>query len=101
MAETTSLHVRTFDILAHKPSLISLFAAVFPLIFHSIKDEIPEAGRPTITRLFQLWLVLFGTLIINFVACIFIMTAGANGGGSDLGSSIGCVTTMIAEDAEY
>ncbi|TEB36369.1 scamp-domain-containing protein [Coprinellus micaceus] len=65
------------------------FPPFFPLIFHSIKDEIPEAGRPTITRLFQLWLVLFGTLIINFVACIFIMTAGANGGGSDLGSSIG------------
>jgi hypothetical protein len=59
------------------------------LIFHSIKDEIPEASQPLITRLFQLWLVLFATLIVNMVACIFILTAGAAGGGSDLGSSIG------------
>lgn len=26
------------------------------------------------------------------IACVFILTAGANGGGSDLGSSIGYVT---------
>lgn len=62
---------------------------VFPLIFHSIQDEIPEASRPLITRLYQLWLVLAGTMIINLVACIFILIAGASGGGSDVGSSIG------------
>ncbi|CAL1704699.1 unnamed protein product [Somion occarium] len=61
----------------------------YPLIFHSIPDEIPEASRPLITRLYQLWLVLAGTLVINMVACIFILVAGAAGGGSDLGSSIG------------
>ncbi|KDR81661.1 hypothetical protein GALMADRAFT_239750 [Galerina marginata CBS 339.88] len=65
------------------------FPPFFPLIFHSIKDEIPEASRPLITRLFQLWLVLLGTLIINMVACIFILTAGSDGGGSDLGGSLG------------
>lgn len=64
---------------------------VFPLIFHSIQDEIPEASRPLITRLYQLWLVLAGTMIINLVACIFILIAGASGGGSDVGSSIGWV----------
>lgn len=63
--------------------------AVYPLIFHSIQEEIPEASRPLITRLYQLWLVLLLALIINMVANIFILTAG--GGGSGLGSSIGYV----------
>jgi len=62
---------------------------VFPLIFHSIKDEIPDASRPLITRLYQLWLVLLVTLIINMVACIFILLAGVEDGASDLGASIG------------
>jgi secretory carrier-associated membrane protein len=62
---------------------------VFPLIFHSIKDEIPEDHRQLITRLYQLWLVLFGTLVINMIACICILVAGSASGGSDLGASIG------------
>ncbi|PPQ72595.1 hypothetical protein CVT26_003698, partial [Gymnopilus dilepis] len=62
---------------------------LFPLIFHSIPDEIPEAHRPLITRLYQLWLVLLGTLIVNMVACIFILTAGSASGGGDLGASLG------------
>ncbi|GLB34902.1 putative SCAMP family protein [Lyophyllum shimeji] len=61
----------------------------FPLIFHSIKDEIPEASQQLITRLYQLWLVLVLTLIINMVACIFILLAGAEEAGRDLGASIG------------
>lgn len=64
---------------------------VFPLIFHSIADEIPEASRPLITRIFQLWLVLFGTLIINLVTCIIILISGVEGGGGDLGGSLGSV----------
>lgn len=60
-----------------------------PLIFHSIADEIPEASRPLITRLYQLWLVLVATLILNMVACIFILLAGSQDGGRDLGASIG------------
>jgi len=60
----------------------------FPLIFHSIKDEIPEAHRSTVTRLYQLWLVLLVTLIINFVACLFVLLTGAPDGGKDLGGSI-------------
>jgi len=59
----------------------------FPLIYHSIPDEIPEASRPLITRLYQLWLVLLGTLIINFVACLFILFAGSPDGGHDVGAS--------------
>ncbi|KAF8651446.1 hypothetical protein AX16_004745 [Volvariella volvacea WC 439] len=66
----------------------------FPLIYHSIPDEIPEASRPLITRLYQLWLVLFGTLIINMVACILILIAGSADGGKDTGASIGYVFTI-------
>ena len=68
---------------------------VFPLIFHSIKDEIPEASRPLITRLYQLWLVLLLTLIINMVACIFILLGGSSDGARDLGGSIGCVKLLL------
>jgi len=66
----------------------------FPLIFHSIQDEIPEASRFLITRLYQLWLVLLGTLVVNMVACIFVLTAGAPNGGSDLGTSIGYLVVI-------
>lgn len=62
---------------------------VYPLIYHSISEEIPDASHPLITRLYQLWLVLLATLIINMVACIFILVAGASDGGKDLGGSIG------------
>ncbi|KAF9483755.1 scamp-domain-containing protein [Pholiota conissans] len=65
------------------------FPPFFPLIFHSIQDEIPEASRPLIMRLYQLWLVLFGTLIVNLVACISILISGVEGGGGDLGGSLG------------
>ena len=63
---------------------------VYPLIYHSIADEIPEASRPLITRLFQLWLVLGATLLFNMVAGIVTFAVGAKDSGSGLGSSIGC-----------
>ncbi|KAK7446396.1 hypothetical protein VKT23_004248 [Stygiomarasmius scandens] len=63
----------------------------FPLIYHDIADEIPEASRPLVTRLYQLWLVLLATLIINMVACIFILIAGSSDGGRDVGASIGYI----------
>ena len=66
-----------------------IYLPVFPLIFHSIKDEIPEDHRQLITRLYQLWLVLLGTLLMNMIACICILVAGSASGGSDLGASIG------------
>lgn len=61
---------------------------VFPLIFHSIDDEIPEASRPLIKRLYQLWLVLGATLIINMVACLLMLIAGVGSAGRDFGASI-------------
>ncbi|KAK2466869.1 hypothetical protein APHAL10511_001127 [Amanita phalloides] len=68
---------------------LSLLSSVFPLIFHSIQDEIPEASRPLITRLYQLWLVLVLTLVVNMIACIFILLARSQDGARDLGASIG------------
>ncbi|OBZ75996.1 Secretory carrier-associated membrane protein 2 [Grifola frondosa] len=80
----------------------------YPLIFHSIPDEIPAASQPLINRLYQLWLVLVGTLLINMIACICILASGASSGGSDLGSSIGylivippCLSSMVSEQALY
>ncbi|TFK29995.1 scamp-domain-containing protein [Coprinopsis marcescibilis] len=64
------------------------FPFFFPLIFHSIQDEIPEVSRPLITRLYQLWLVLIGTLVLNMVTCIVLMVEAAEGGGGGLGASI-------------
>ncbi|THH20686.1 hypothetical protein EW146_g736 [Bondarzewia mesenterica] len=68
----------------------------YPLIYHSIADEIPEASRPLISRLYLLWLVLAGTLIINMVACIFVLTSGSSDGGKDLGASIGYIPVIGA-----
>jgi hypothetical protein len=65
------------------------FLSVYPLIYHSISEEIPEPSRPLITRLFQLWMVLGLTLLFNMVASIVNFAVGAKDGGSDLGSSIG------------
>ncbi|KAJ7109435.1 scamp family-domain-containing protein [Mycena epipterygia] len=68
----------------------------FPLIFHSIPDEIPEASQGLITRLYQLWLVLAATLVLNMVACITILIAGSRDGGRDLGASIGYLFIISA-----
>jgi secretory carrier-associated membrane protein len=75
---------RTFHGHAH-------LALVFPLIYHDISEEIPEASRPLISRLYLLWLVLAGTLIVNMVACIFVLTSGGSDGAKDLIVSIMCV----------
>lgn len=85
---------RCMSTITHRVCAINPSFSVYPVIFHSIKDEIPEQYRPLITRLYQLWFVLFGTLIVNFIACIFILTSGSPNGGSDLGSSIGYVAEL-------
>ena len=90
MAGIIFLHVSVTLIFHFVSRLIHIYdLPVFPLIFHSIQDEIPEPHRQLITRLYQLWLVLLGTLIINMVACICILISGSASGGSDLGASIG------------
>lgn len=73
--------------------------AVYPLIFHSIPDEIPQDSQPLITRLYQLWLVLLLTLIINMVACILFVLAGASDAAKDLGTSIVYVALFLCISA--
>ncbi|EAU88496.1 hypothetical protein CC1G_04202 [Coprinopsis cinerea okayama7 len=68
--------------------------ALFPLIFHSIPDEIPEVSRPLITRLFQLWMVFIGTLALNMAACIVLLVGGGSNAGAGLGASIGYLLFM-------
>lgn len=84
-AAATGLLVRVLYLFPAPSSCIP----VYPLIYHSISEEIPDASRPLITRLYQLWLVLLATLFINMLACIFVLVAGASDGGKDLGGSIG------------
>jgi hypothetical protein len=91
MGETISLRVCVDLMLSWWCEVEHHRCTVFPLIFHDISEEIPEASRPLITRLFQLWLVLALTLILNMVACITILISGSPDGARDLGASIGCV----------
>jgi hypothetical protein len=85
--------------MSQKPSCSFLPAlpVVFPLVYHDISEEIPEASRPLITRLYLLWLILAGTLIINMVACIFVLTSGGSDGVKDLIISIMCVSLWAGD----
>ncbi|KLO14703.1 scamp-domain-containing protein [Schizopora paradoxa] len=60
----------------------------YQLIYHDIDEEIPEASRPLIKRLYQLWLVLGATLVVNMIACIFFVLSNQEDAGKDLGTSI-------------
>ncbi|KZT58959.1 scamp-domain-containing protein [Calocera cornea HHB12733] len=66
----------------------------FPFLRHDIKGDIPELSQQLMQRLYLLWLILLGTLIINFVACIFILLSGTADGGKDLGASIGYLVVI-------
>jgi len=96
MAATTGLHVSLLrsSSASQKPScsFLPVLLVVFPLIYHDISEEIPEASRPLIKRLYLLWLILAGTLIVNMVACIFVLTSGGSDGVKDLIISIMCVS---------
>lgn len=100
---TQSTSESTAAITGRLVSLRFLFPApsscppVYPLIYHSISEEIPDASRPLITRLYQLWLVLLATLLLNMLACIFVLAAGASDGGKDLGGSIGCASLFPSD----
>ncbi|PVG02764.1 scamp-domain-containing protein, partial [Serendipita vermifera] len=84
-AREEALHQRSEHIRKHGRNN---FPPFFPLIFHSIKDEIPENHQETMTRLFQLWLVLGVTLIVNLVAVILVVLAGEGDGARDLSGAI-------------
>ncbi|UZJ52686.1 hypothetical protein CBS101457_002006 [Exobasidium rhododendri] len=61
----------------------------YPLIYHDIQNEIPPGDlQVAMTHLYYLWLVLVGTLIINVVACIFLLIQGSHDGIKDVISSV-------------
>ncbi|BGP22780.1 hypothetical protein JCM10295v2_001671 [Rhodotorula toruloides] len=60
----------------------------FPLLFHSIEDEIPEQHQPTVLTLYRIWMFLILVLIVNLVGAILLLISGASNGGADLGSGI-------------
>jgi len=64
------------------------FPPFYPLVYHSIQEEIPEASRPLITDMFRLWLLLLATLVVNMVASIFATISGTGDGFRDFGVSI-------------
>ena len=101
MAVTTGLLVSIIlsSSESQKPSCLFLpvLLVVFPLIYHDISEEIPETSRPLITRLYLLWLILAGTLIVNMVACIFVLTSGGSDGVKDLIISIMWVFPWVGD----
>lgn len=67
----------------------------YQLIYHDIDEEIPEASRPLIKRLYQLWLVLGASLVVNMIACIFFVLSNQEDAGKDLGTSISYVVLQF------
>ncbi|BGO89567.1 hypothetical protein NBRC10512v2_001523 [Rhodotorula toruloides] len=65
----------------------------FPLLFHSIEDEIPEQHQATVLTLYRIWMFLILVLIVNLVGAILLLISGASNGGADLGSGIMYVPT--------
>lgn len=60
----------------------------YPLIYHDIEAEIPPDSQPIMQNLYKLWLLLVATLVVNMVACIFLLIQGASDGGKDMISGI-------------
>ncbi|CCF51928.1 hypothetical protein NDA11_005225 [Ustilago hordei] len=60
----------------------------YPLIYHDIDVEIPPDSQPIMQNLYKLWLLLVATLVVNMVACIFLLIQGASDGGKDMISGI-------------
>ena len=59
-----------FFLLFEAKAEMGMTHVVYPLIYHSIPDEVPEASRGLVNRLYQLWLALLPTLVVNFIACV-------------------------------
>lgn len=60
----------------------------YPLIYHDIEAEIPPDSQPIMQGLYKLWLLLVLALIVNMVACIFLLLEGASDGGKDMISGV-------------
>ncbi|GJN88594.1 hypothetical protein Rhopal_001560-T1 [Rhodotorula paludigena] len=56
----------------------------FPLLFHSIEDEIPQAHQATVLTLYRIWMFLVLTLIINLVGAVLLLVSGSSNGGAGI-----------------
>lgn len=59
-------------------------SSVYPVIHHDIASSIPEPSQALVTRLYQLWLALAATLLLNLVACVLLLISGEQDGGKDM-----------------
>ncbi|PWZ00169.1 scamp-domain-containing protein [Testicularia cyperi] len=60
----------------------------YPLIYHDIEAEIPPDNQLIVQHLYKLWLLLVLSLIVNMIACIFLLLQGAYDGGKDMISGV-------------
>ncbi|CAO1620955.1 unnamed protein product [Jaminaea pallidilutea] len=60
----------------------------YPLIYHDIQAEIPSQYQQVVHHLYILWLIFVGTLIINVVACVFLLVQGSSDGIKDMIAAI-------------
>lgn len=68
----------------------------YPLIYHSIQDEIPDEHKVMVTNYYRIWLSLLALLLWNFISCLILLISHASGGTADLGASIGYCFTITA-----
>ncbi|KAJ3286224.1 hypothetical protein HK104_009133 [Borealophlyctis nickersoniae] len=45
----------------------------YPLFYHDIDAEVPEGYKPTVKKLYQLWLGTQALLVFNMVACLLLL----------------------------
>ncbi|TPX62513.1 hypothetical protein PhCBS80983_g00231 [Powellomyces hirtus] len=50
----------------------------YPLFYHDIASEIPEASRKTVTNIYRLWLGTMVLLIWNMIACLTLLISHPN-----------------------
>lgn len=60
----------------------------YPLIYHDIAAEIPPDFQRVVTHLYWLWLLFGATLIVNLVACVFLLIQGSSDGIKDMIAAI-------------
>lgn len=60
----------------------------YPIFYHDIDQEVPPEKRADVTTIYRGWLFLVAVLAWNLLTTVFLLTSGASGGGSDLGSGI-------------
>ncbi|KND03021.1 uncharacterized protein SPPG_02092 [Spizellomyces punctatus DAOM BR117] len=63
----------------------------YPLFYHDIDVEIPEANRKTVLQIYRLWLATMVLLIWNMISCLMLLVShprNMNNVASDFGVSL-------------